>query len=1333
MLKKPFIKRLLFSSFFGLSFFFVFFFSAVNPVSAFDFNFDLNSTTIKASTLSANLSENAWDFYVVNVVEPTNNVLQEVINFFLDSNTYQVVLPETPLQTVTSFLNNTYNSYNNYILRPGVAAIEKSNVTFTKITDNITVPKISVPKVGMVANVSSIIDGVNNFSNTLFSLYDEYVIDPLAQLWGGIFFNISNNLNKVPPTSVVKIETPPAKTEIEPKPLSGSPIVYLNNNPSTNRGLQGPQGIQGPMGPQGPTGERGSSGSDGNTIDTSSFVSETDFDNQVNALLNSIENGLSGLSESISEEVNTDLLTVAGNATIGGDLMVNGQGIFTRVPTLAHAFAPSWPLGVSNVADATLYINPASSVASGNLIGAAINGTVKFIVDADGNVYANNMILNGSVTSGATTVSSLSVLDNTILGDAGVDTITVNGRINSDLTFTTDNTNDIGASGVNRARTGYFGTSIISPVVNATTGVQIAGAATTGTILRGNGTNYVPTTATFADTYTASNLLYSNGANTVAGLATANSGVLVTNSTGVPSILGSMTNGQLVVGSTGATPVLATITGTTDQIVVTNGAGTITLSIPQSINTTSTPQFARLGVGVAADATNILTATSASATDLSKTLNITHTGAITGTGYAGYFTKTGVSTTNVGLYATATGATNNYAAIFENGNVGIGTTNPGAKLSINTDYWNNAYFPAGTVIGAYLGAAYAGFFASGAGDTSRITLGNGGTGYQSYIENLAGGAGSLSIVNNNGPVLFSGTGNVGIGTTAPVQKLDMVVGAGDGTQNEAVGIRLRNTSVVGNTNTLQIGLNSTFNAGAAQPGYGYLQSVYWGGSVNALILNPQGGPVTVGTATDFNPGGFLVKGITLVSSPTRAGNTLMGGLGFTHGAGYTPISASIYGIYDKSVWSQGAGLVFNTVSGADISGSSGVERMRISSDGNVGIGTTGPGSHLQIDGNISAASWTTDGIAFDSNAATFTDTSTAGAGTVAVRTANSFGAPTFASTNAITVTDAFTLYVPKPIAGTNTTITRANSAYFEGNVGIGQVAPAYALDVLATGTGVIARFNSTNATGCTLADGGTITCTSDVRMKKNIEDITYGLETIKGLRPVLFNWKYEDDTTSKNLGFIAQEVEALVPKLIATDENGMKSLNTTAMIPILTKAIQEMNLNLEGVAGTITPLEASPNESFVTTFFDNLFSKVTVWLADAGNGIGKIFTTEVETKNLCVSDDSGEKTCITKSQLDALLLNATVSPAPVPVPEPIPDPVPTPTPTPTPDPTPLPDPVPVVPPTCTLPQVLDTTTNTCVDPAPVIPTCTLPQILENNVCVDPVPTPPADTTPPVTP
>ncbi len=60
----------------------------------------------------------------------------------------------------------------------------------------------------------------------------------------------------------------------------------------------------------------------------------------------------------------------------------------------------------------------------------------------------------------------------------------------------------------------------------------------------------------------------------------------------------SYTNGQLLIGNTtGNTLTKATLTGTTNQVVVTNGAGSVTLSLPQSIATTSSVQFGKVGVG----------------------------------------------------------------------------------------------------------------------------------------------------------------------------------------------------------------------------------------------------------------------------------------------------------------------------------------------------------------------------------------------------------------------------------------------------------------------------------------------------------------------------------------------------------------------------------------------------------------------------------------------------------------------------------------------------------------------------------------------------------------
>lgn len=58
----------------------------------------------------------------------------------------------------------------------------------------------------------------------------------------------------------------------------------------------------------------------------------------------------------------------------------------------------------------------------------------------------------------------------------------------------------------------------------------------TGTILRSDGTNWVASTATYPNTTTINQLLYSSSANTITGLATANSSILVTDSGGVPSL-----------------------------------------------------------------------------------------------------------------------------------------------------------------------------------------------------------------------------------------------------------------------------------------------------------------------------------------------------------------------------------------------------------------------------------------------------------------------------------------------------------------------------------------------------------------------------------------------------------------------------------------------------------------------------------------------------------------------------------------------------------------------------------------------------------------------------
>ena len=97
--------------------------------------------------------------------------------------------------------------------------------------------------------------------------------------------------------------------------------------------------------------------------------------------------------------------------------------------------------------------------------------------------------------------------------------------------------------------------------------------------------------------------------------------------------------------------------------------------------------------------------------------------------------------------------------------------------------------------------------------------------------------------------------------------------------------------------------------------------------------------------------------------------------------------------------------------------------------------------------------------------------------------------------------------------------------------------------------------------------GGT-TLTSDIRLKKNILPLNKALSVIQKLNPVSYQKKQtiESDNYSINEnGFIAQELQKVLPMLIheSTDKEKLLSVNYTAIIPILTKGIQEQQAQIE--------------------------------------------------------------------------------------------------------------------------------------------------------------------------
>ncbi len=111
----------------------------------------------------------------------------------------------------------------------------------------------------------------------------------------------------------------------------------------------------------------------------------------------------------------------------------------------------------------------------------------------------------------------------------------------------------------------------------------ITGTANEITVTTGDGTLVlsIPDAVTLVTLTLTNDLIVANGG-TGAGTFT-DGGVLLGSGTGALTVLGQATNGQLVIGSTGVDPVLAALTGTANEITVTNGAGAITLSIPNAV------------------------------------------------------------------------------------------------------------------------------------------------------------------------------------------------------------------------------------------------------------------------------------------------------------------------------------------------------------------------------------------------------------------------------------------------------------------------------------------------------------------------------------------------------------------------------------------------------------------------------------------------------------------------------------------------------------------------------------------------------------------------------
>ena len=206
-----------------------------------------------------------------------------------------------------------------------------------------------------------------------------------------------------------------------------------------------------------------------------------------------------------------------------------------------------------------------------------------------------------------------------------------------------------------------------------------------------------------------------------------------------------------------------------------------------------------------------------------------------------------------------------------------------------------------------------------------------------------------------------------------------------------------------------------------------------------------------------------------------------------------------------------------------------------------------------------------------------------------------------------------------------------------GSVGIGTSTPATPLHIYSNSlSGGVATFENANAS-CTIdPTNSSLTCSSDEKLKKDIVtiDTTTTLNKLLQLRPVTYHWNGEGETTQTHTGFIAQEVEQVFPEFVSTDSQGRKSVAYSNFIPAMVSAIQQLNTKVTTIDTRLTNLETLV-ASFTPQNTGGVLIVVSQWLASAGNGIVDVFAgTFRATDKLCIND-----TCVTETQLQALLAN----------------------------------------------------------------------------------------------
>jgi hypothetical protein len=441
-------------------------------------------------------------------------------------------------------------------------------------------------------------------------------------------------------------------------------------------------------------------------------------------------------------------------------------------------------------------------------------------------------------------------------------------------------------------------------------------------------------------------------------------------------------------------------------------------------------------------------------------------------------------------------------------------------------------------------------------------------------------------------VFLSGKAQTGIGTTTPVNKLQVeTTTANAATSGNSSNGNLRLSGTTG-SHVLDFGLSSSST-------YSWLQSrsrtAY---ETNFdLILNPNGGNVGIGTTS---PGDRLVIGSSV--SLHDGGNKVIG-LGWSPGSGQSLLS----GFPAEIRLDPASGrLSFGTSASSFATGATVTmqQRMAITSQGSVGIGTNSPGATLEIgstNGNVPG------NLILN---ATTTGTGVEG-GEIVLRPAPVVTSPVAQSWVIDQVSDANNprlRFFPGNL-GESRGFTVRDNGFF----GIGAASPRAKLHVQSgdnnsvyiesttnDNNGMVILNANTNTTqgwsnnwhefimfqnqGTTIGHitaasngaGLTYSTTSDYRLKVDLKNYN-GLDLIKKIKTYDYAWKKDN---SRMYGVMAHELQAVLPYMVTGNKDAVdaagkmipQAVDYSKITPILVKAIQEQDEIIQTQAQLIQQL-----------------------------------------------------------------------------------------------------------------------------------------------------------------